>query len=224
MKGYQRKSGSVSVHASMITRNMMHNMGSLFFRLSLGLRTCAGHGFLNLDDYLKDWCCIPPVVVSGVLDNGCPATPLFGTLYGRVTTDSSHPAWLGAKIGDSIDAEIQAATIATLFFLAHAEMFCDGPVFLCPDLLYSEGLINGVFSPHQTRTATAVLSQIGSIAAGCGLGLLHAKAHRGWEWNELVDALAKYATSLETAGIPPEVTFVAQMAKNHDGRCGWSGL
>ena len=158
------------------------------------------------------------VVVSGVLECGKPATHLAGTMWGKVTTDEGHPAWLGAKVGDSIEAEIQAATIATLFFLAHVEKFQDGPVFLCPDLIYSEGLINGVFSPHQMRTGTEVLSQLGSIATDRGLGLIHAKAHQGWEWNELVDTLAKYATSLDKAEIPKDVTFVAQMAKNHEGR------
>ena len=158
------------------------------------------------------------VIVAGMLDDGSHATHLLGTLYGKVTTDASHHAWMGAQIGDSIDAEIQAAIMATLYFLAHAEMFHDGPTFLCPDLLYSEGLINGLFSPHQTRTATAVLSQIGAIATKAGLGLMHAKAHQGWEWNELVDTLAKHATSMEAEEIPTEVAFVAHMALNHDGR------
>ena len=158
------------------------------------------------------------VIVGGLLEDGTHATHLLGMLYGKVATNEGHQAWMGAQIGDSIDAEIQAAIIATLFFLAHGEMFRDGPTFLCPDLSYSEGLVNGGFSPHQTRTATAVLSQIGAIATRAGLGLMHAKAHQGWEWNELVDTLAKHATSLEVEEIPPEVAFIAQMAKNHDGR------
>ena len=110
---------------------------------------------------------------------------------GKITIDPKSEAWIGASVGDSTDAEVIAAIIALLFTVANPMMFDGKPVFLCPDLQYSQGSVEGKFTPHLHRQITAVLSKLGSVTSHTQMAVLHARAHRGWEWNELVDVLAK---------------------------------
>ena len=151
------------------------------------------------------------LISEGQLKDGSKGVHFHGSLWGKISTDSAHPAWLGATVGDSIDAEIAAANIAMLFAIAHHGMFSGKPVFLCPDLQYSQGLVEGKFTPHCGRPSTAVLARLGSIAGHGQIRVLHARAHRGWEWNELVDVLAKHAVDSNVMWSPREVTIIGQL-------------
>ena len=159
------------------------------------------------------------LVVTGVDARGHMRSCLLGTLHGKVTCTELDKSWLGAQRGDNIDAEIQAATIAIAWFVANHGSLQDRPVFLCPDLQYSEGLIGGSYSPHQDRQTTTVLANLGYVATCFGLQVLHAKAHSGWEWNELADVVAKYAAHESAAWIPPETLVLQQLILDQEGMC-----
>eukprot|EP00434_Breviolum_minutum_P043479 symbB.v1.2.038764.t1/scaffold6164.1/size20404/2 len=81
------------------------------------------------------------LVVTGLDTRGHMRSCLLGTLHGKVTCNELDRSWLGAQYGDNIDAEIQAATIALAWLVANHDSLQGQPVFLCPDLQYSEGLI-----------------------------------------------------------------------------------
>ena len=153
------------------------------------------------------------LVSEGQLADGSKGVHFHGSLWGQLSIDPAHHAWLGAKVGDSIDAEIAAANIAMLFAIAHHSLFGDKPVFLCPDLQYSQGLVEGKFTPHLHRPSTAVLARLGSIASHRQIQVLHARAHRGWEWNELEDVLAKHAVDSDAPWSPSEATIIGEMIR-----------
>ena len=153
------------------------------------------------------------LVSEGQLADGSKGVHFHGSLWGKLTVDPAHEACLGATIGDSIDAEIAAANIAMLFAIAHSSIFGGKPVLLCPDLHYSQGIVEGRFTPHLQRPSTAVLSRIGSIAGHSQFQVLHARAHRGWEWNELVDVLAKHAVDSDIIWSPPEAKLIGELIR-----------
>ena len=151
------------------------------------------------------------LVAEGQRQDGSKGVHLCGSLWGKITIDPKSEAWIGASVGDSTDAEVIAAIIALLFTVANPMMFDGKPVFLCPDLQYSQGLVEGKFTPHLHRQITAVLSKLGSVTSHTQMAVLHARAHRGWEWNELVDVLAKHAVDDGRVWIPDEAKVVAEM-------------
>ena len=157
------------------------------------------------------------LVVTGLDTRGHMRSCLLGTLHGKVTCNELDRSWLGAQYGDNIDAEIQAATIALAWLVANRDSLQGQPVFLCPDLQYSEGLIGGSYSPHQDRQTTTILANLGYIATSYGLQVLHAKAHSGWEWNELADIVAKFAADESAAWIPPETVALQQLIRDQTG-------
>ena len=135
------------------------------------------------------------------------ASRFVGTLFGRVEHSSSHPAWIGASSFDNISAEFSAFAIAL-------DLACRiGPVVavIRPDLQLSAH----VATQQCVTDSNVCLAQL--IAAlyawlPSGSHVREVRGHCAHPWNELADALARWALTHDPPA-PHDVEVLHQLAQ-----------
>ena len=137
----------------------------------------------------------------------------LGCIYGTVQLSPQHPDWLGATTADNISAELSAMVAAQNLAMRWSgnNQFC-----IRPDLSLS----------HTVATASTTCKSNQPLAKLCGaLGLwlgpkatIHeVRGHQGHVWNELADAVAKWAMQQHTDPMTGQFVQLHQLATNpHD--------
>ena len=112
-----------------------------------------------------------------------------GCLLGTVQLASHHQDWFGADTSDNISAELTAMVIAQ-----NLAMRWKSPATFCirPDLSLSRTVATATTTCRTNQTLAAVCGTLG-LWLGTTIEIIEVRGHQGHAWNELADAVAKWA-------------------------------
>ena len=112
-----------------------------------------------------------------------------GCTYGSVELAPDHPAWLGATTTDNIAAELTAMIVAQQTVLRWHE---DASFTVRPDLTLSRLLAQAITVCKSNRIL-AQICQAQGLWLSKRMTIHEVRGHTSHPWNDLADALAKWA-------------------------------
>ena len=143
----------------------------------------------------------------------------LGCSYGQVHLAPDHPHWIGAMTTDNIAAELTAMAVAqstVLRWPVHADLT------IRPDLSLSRMLAQAT-SICRSNQQLAQLCRVLGLWTAKKVRIEEVRGHTKHPWNELADALAKWATSHEPAMSDADIAPLHQLARcPHD--LGWAWM
>ena len=142
----------------------------------------------------------------------------LGCTYGTVQLNPQQPDWVGAETADNISAELSAMLFAQNMVMRWQE---HSKACIRPDLSLSRTVATAV----TTCRSNQLLAQL-----CCALGLWlsrqvdvqEVRGHKGHAWNELADAVAKWAMQQHSNPLHNKFGQLHQLASNpHDVKWTW---
>ena len=126
------------------------------------------------------------------------ASCFCGCFAGQVQLSPGHPQWLGANETDNIAAEFTAFAVAQDVVM---RLLPQRPAVIRPDLRLSQMIATF----ESITTASPRIAQVCRVLSkwlGPRVKVRQIAAHQGHPWNELADALAKWATTQSEDVLP----------------------
>eukprot|EP00435_Cladocopium_sp_Y103_P031829 s854_g8.t1 len=114
---------------------------------------------------------------------------LCGCLAGCTEVNQHSNQWIGASKHSNVEAETSAMVIAAAFSFYAVQ---DIPVVIRPDLALSRHFLELQNTSHQETLVAKFLFMLGQMLPG-DVKVAEVRAHTGDPWNELADAVAKWA-------------------------------
>jgi len=113
----------------------------------------------------------------------------IGCLLGTVQLGSAHPNWFGADTADNISAELTAMVVAQ-----NLAMRWEGNYSFCirPDLSLSRTVATTATTCKSNQALAKLCGALG-LWLGNRVTIQEIRGHKGHAWNELADAVAKWA-------------------------------
>ena len=162
-----------------------------------------------------------PHAAWGLIVTSCQGSceTFVGCSYGKVQLSPEHPQWIGATSTDNISAELTAMVMAqstVLRWPVHADFT------IRPDLSLSRMLAQAVSICRSNQLLAQLCKALGLWTAQKA-NIDEVRGHTKHPWNELADALAKWATSHEPVLTDAEVAPLHHLARcPHD--LGWTWM
>ena len=148
--------------------------------------------------------------VVSVFHNGHQRT-FQGCFYGKVETNPSSPSWIGATTTDNIAGELSAMTMAQAIALRQPHT----STCIRPDLRLSRLLATSQCTCKSNPVLARLVQTFGQWTANY-VPVLEVRGHQDDAWNDLADAIAKYAASNEIEALVPGLEAVHQLASSVD--------
>ncbi|CAL1165829.1 unnamed protein product, partial [Cladocopium goreaui] len=137
----------------------------------------------------------------------------IGCLLGTVQLGSAHPNWLGADTADNIAAELTAMVVAQ-----NLAMRWEGNYSFCirPDLSLSRTVATTATTCRSNQALAKLCGALG-LWLGNRVTIQEIRGHKGHAWNELADAVAKWAMHQRCDPHLQQFTQLHELATNpHD--------
>eukprot|EP00435_Cladocopium_sp_Y103_P060210 s47_g22.t1 len=143
---------------------------------------------------------------------------LCGCLAGCTEVQQLSDQWIGASKHSNVEAETSAMAIATAFSLYAAQ---DIPVVIRPDLALSRQFLELQSASHQDTLVAKLLFLLGQMLPK-EVTVTEVRAHTGDPWNELADAVAKWAArSRDSVGQVPWTLLHGMVAQTESLQWEW---
>lgn len=142
----------------------------------------------------------------------------LGCLYGTVQLASHSPDWFGADTSDNISAELTAMLIAQ-----NVAMRWEGRPRFCirPDLSLSRTVATASTACRSNQALAALSGTLG-LWLGSQVDIIEVRGHQGNAWNELADAVAKWAMQQHSDPVSQSFQQLHQLATHpHDVDWAW---
>ena len=118
---------------------------------------------------------------------------VVGFQHGAVCLQTDHPAWVGATVSDSYQAEVVALIFATLWMCQEPLSYCGTQCELVADSTSALFGADGSFQIHHPMLSQVLRPLQRFATAFAPVNYRWQKAHSGEPHNELADHLAKIA-------------------------------
>ena len=134
-------------------------------------------------------------VVVACWDNG--DEEIFGFQAATVQPNDNHPAWAGASLADSYQAEVEAIIRALLWLCQEPLVHGGVPATIVADSTSALFATDGTFNLFHPLLKTLVRPLHKFVSQITAVGLQWQKSHVGNVYNELADHLAKHFARAE---------------------------
>ncbi|CAL1144617.1 unnamed protein product, partial [Cladocopium goreaui] len=143
----------------------------------------------------------------------------IGCMYGCVHLEPDNPQWIGADAMDNIAAELSAMAMAQTCALRWP--YSDHLICIRPDLSLSRTVATAV-TTCRSNACLAQICRIQGLWLTARTEILEIRGHQGHAWNELADAVAKWALIQGSHEAEPSLGALHEFAlQTHDVAWAW---